>query len=646
MKLKILRVQNYKCIDDSTEFSICPVTCLVGKNESGKSAILEALYHLKPVESEKSKFDVLDEYPRKGLTDYEKNSAANPANVLTATWEIEDKDEKEFIDKFGMSPLTGKTVVVTKGYDNKLHWTTEIDEDEVIEHCLSQLNSDADEIVEGTKPQTIKELLSRLENLKTPKEGQSKILNYIKKNIPAGNLGESVNELLTKLLPSLLYFSDYDKMKGRVAIDQLKQHQRDKQLMPDKIFLALLDLAGTSPDEIDKLDTLEHLIARLQGVSNKLSQEIFEYWSQNEYLEVEFLYEKGRPADPSPYNSGYIFMTRIRNNRHKVSVSFENRSSGFVWFFSFLVWLSQVERNYGNNLMILLDEPGLSLHAKAQADLLRYINEKLKPKFQVIYTAHSPFMIDSENILAARTVEDKIEKNQILGTKVGDEILSTDADTLFPLQAALGYEITQTLFVGKHTLLVEGPSDLLYLKWFSRELKSAGKAGLDPRWVIAPSGGICKIGSFVTLFGGNKLHITVFTDYHEGDKGKIKTLRESEILQKGHVFSAESYVDQSEADIEDLIGREVYVYLVNECYGLKPDSRLPDVKPTQAPQRVVAEVEAHFRTLPPSIQEFDHYLPATYLIDNSSVVKKKFPSLEEPLNRFDKLFTELNRLLD
>src|SRR5207249_3158808 len=121
--------------------------------------------------------------------------------------------------------------------------------------------------------------------------------------------------------------------------------------------------------------------------------------------------------------------------------------------------------------------------------------EKLVPHSQVIYTTHSPFMVDPDNLLAVRTVEDVTENSQVVGTKVGDDVLSTDADTVFPLQAALGYDITQTLFVGKHPLLVEGPSDLLYLKWFSRQLKIRNRTPLDPRWTISPCGGIDKMGS-------------------------------------------------------------------------------------------------------------------------------------------------------
>ncbi len=127
----------------------------------------------------------------------------------------------------------------------------------------------------------------------------------------------------------------------------------------------------------------------------------------------------------------------------------------------------------------MLDEPGLTLHGKAQADLLRYFDDKLAPKHQVVFTTHSPFMVPVDNLPSVRIVEDKIyqpKPGQWVsdGTKVRDDTLATDQN-VFPLQGALGYEITQTLFVGKHTLLVEGPGDILYLHAWSSALTRRGK---------------------------------------------------------------------------------------------------------------------------------------------------------------------------
>ncbi len=306
--------------------------------------------------------------------------------------------------------------------------------------------------------------------------------------------------------------------------------------------------------------------------------------------------------------------------------------------------------DYGDNLVLLLDEPGLGLHAKAQADLLRYINDRLAGNYQVIYTTHSPFMIDPTDLLRARTVEDVYEDGtdgkpaRDVGTTVGDQVLSTDKDTLFPLQACLGYEITQSLFVGKHSVLVEGPSEILYMPWFSRRLIADGRTGLDKRWTLTPCGGVDKIPAFLSLFSGQQLHLATLLDFADGQKQKVRNLRESKLLLAGHVLTAETYAGQTEGDIEDIIGREMYVTLVNECYGLRPPEALPIIKPATAPMRAVKEAEDHFRTNVTAGAEFDHYRPSEFL--TQSGLKYNPPGLAGALDRFEKLFTDLNTLLD
>jgi hypothetical protein len=89
-------------------------------------------------------------------------------------------------------------------------------------------------------------------------------------------------------------------------------------------------------------------------------------------------------------------------------------------------------------------------------------------------------MLNFADLLSARTVGDATGDNkEVLGTKVGSRVLSKDKDTVFPLQEAFGYDITQTLFIGKNTLLVEGPSDILYLTYFSNKLSCVGRVSLN-----------------------------------------------------------------------------------------------------------------------------------------------------------------------
>ena len=131
-------------------------------------------------------------------------------------------------------------------------------------------------------------------------------------------------------------------------------------------------------------------------------------------------------------------------------------------------------------VIILLDEPALGLHAKAQKDFLRFIEERLAKRCQVICTTHSPFLIQPDHLERARLVEDKGRET---GSVTASGVLTADRDTLFPLQAALGYDIAQHLFIAKDNLVVEGPSDFLFMQTISALLsyeRSGSCARLEP----------------------------------------------------------------------------------------------------------------------------------------------------------------------
>ena len=644
MKLKSVRIENFKCIDDSEEFSLNQVTCFVGKNESGKSAILQAIYKLNGDILENSEFKDT-EYPRRYWSKYQERHETSPDNVLTTKWLLEEGDIAELDMHFGSDVLINKIITITKCYNNETIWDIQVDEQLIISNLLKMSDLTKEELSELKVFTLVEEVISQLEAYDQPSETQSRLLDKFNEYFSDWDPVEAVIEILNEKLPTFLYFSDYNRMYGAISLDDLNQRITSKNLeMGHRIFIALLNLVGRSPQDIDSIARFDVLQAELEGVENRLTDEIFEYWSQNKYLEVTFHYDQGRPEDPVPFNSGFIFRTLIKNTRHRASINFSERSAGFTWFFSFLIWFSQVKNEYGDNLIILLDDPGLGLHARAQADLLRYINEKLKPFYQVLYTTHSPFMINPDNLINVRTVEDVLTKDdRLLGTKVGDQVLATDPDTIFPLQAALGYDITQTLFIGKNNLLVEGPSDLMYLNWFSHELESRGRVPLDTRWVIVPCGGIGKVSPFMSLFGSNALNVAVFTDYHKGIKGQVRNLKESELLKSGHVFSAEMYVDTDEADIEDLMGRHFYIELINECYQLEESQKIPYRRTVDTPDRVLSEVESHFKSLP---IVFSHYTPSVFLTENMSKLIDTLPKIEEALKRFETLFKDLNKLLD
>ena len=645
MRLTRVTVTNFKSIEDSGEFSVDDVTCLVGKNEAGKTALLQALHRLNP-DSGEGVFDVPSSYPRRFLSEYEERHSQEEALVLKTVWRLSDKEVTGLKEIIGPKGLTDATVTVFKRYKEKgTTWTTSGNEAAAAEHVLAKSGLHAEEREPFAKLKTIDAIKKQIDALGAEANERHKAFRqHLEKHFKRGSVSTAIIDFLK--LPKFFYFSSYDRMSGQVALEQILGKKANNTLdRSDQVFIAFLGLVGTTLEEMAKLNQFEPMIAKLESVSTRISREIFTYWTQNRNLKVLFRLDAGRSGDPAPYNSGNILRTRVENTIHEASVSFDDRSTGFVWFFSFLVLFSQFKKTHGDNVILLLDEPGTSLHAKAQEDLLRYFKEKLIPHHQVIYTTHSPFMVPADNLMAARTVEDVVKRDnqgnvvEVLGTKVSDDVLSVDRETLFPLQGALGYEITQTLFIGKNSLLVEGPSDLLYLRAYSAELTQQGRTGLSKAWTITPVGGVDKVGAFMSLLYGNKLNLALLTDFAKGQKKKIEDLRKLKLLSEAQILTANSYTGTEEADIEDMIGRDGYITLVRQAYQL-PTFTVAN----SGTERVVKDVEDAHRVLPATTPEFDHFFPASFLVENRAVLQS-LPGYKEALDRFEKLFTDLNALL-
>jgi predicted ATP-dependent endonuclease of OLD family len=652
MKLIRAKITNFRCIDNSNEFKFDPVTCLVGKNESGKTALLLGLERLNPSDPSRANFDKLLDYPRKRLADYEELHPGGDANVLETHWTLDAKEIDAVEKQFGSGVLKDAAVSIRKGYDNQLRWVINVDDAHAVKQLVAHASLTDDErnqIGDVGDLVTLKQHLETLAALNSA--GIVALLQQVTALMQTG-VEKAVSEVLLPFLPKFLYFSSYDRMNGSVQLEKFAgEAQQGTLSKEDKVFQAFLEFAGVNLEELRSAQKYEALKARVEAASIKISRQIFEYWSQNKSLKVEISVDAARPNDDYPLNSGTIMRTRILNKVHEMTVDFNERSAGFVWFFSFLAMFSQVRKRFGN-VIILLDEPGLNLHAKAQHDLLRYIREKLSAH-QVAYTTHSPFMVPVGALSSVRTVEDIVRFDPdgdiaSEGTKVGDEVLSTDRDTVFPLQGALGYEITQSLFIGEHSLLVEGPSDLLYLKAFSNALKRVGRVGLDERWTICPTGGIDKVPAFVSLFGGNRLHVAVLTDVAKGTKNKIENLRRSKILSEGHILTVADFCAQAEGDVEDLIGCDLYTAVVNRAYELPNDLALTQEavkRSAGSVDRILPGVEALFRIMPPSAPEFDHYRPASWLASNEGFLSPDTQGVSSTLDRFEALFKSLNALL-
>ncbi|MBB4005468.1 AAA family ATPase [Aurantimonas endophytica] len=648
MKLIEAHATNYRNIIDANPIAVGQTTCLVGKNEAGKSAFLKALEGLRSTDPTFIQYGKITNYPRRSLAEYDSDNPDGEARVMRTVWQLEPKDREAVAAVLGSDALTGDTIVVQKSYEQaNSTWTLSLNQKQVLENLIAAYELTAEDRAVIGDAYTTQKAAEALASLGTRTTAQQTLLDAITKFRSKSAYYQAI-DLLDARMPKFMYFSHYDRMSGELSINKLDtDRQNSKETSSgDRVFLDFLEYAGTTLDDLVKTTQFEELNAKCEAAALRITDQIFDYWTQNDELKIKVVLSEGKPGDPAPFNSGPVARARVENSLHGVTVPFSERSAGFIWFFSFLVKFAQIKKSHGN-VILLLDEPGLTLHGTAQLDLLRYFYREIAPHHQLIWSTHSPFMVPADDLASVRTVEDVVTSDQrgrkkSIGTKIRADVLTTDPQTNFPIFGAMGFEVTQTLIIGKNTLLVEGPSDILYLQAVSSALKAAGRTHLSPQWAICPSGGIDKVLPFVRLFYGNKLNTVVLTDFERGQKKKLEDLHRAALLDSERIILATEIAGKDEADIEDFFEPALFVDLVNKTYSLKDGHELTVEKLNAADPstgRLVKKAEAYFRILPAEIPEFSHFDPSMYLLQHprsltakERELKTHWHVLRRPLN--------------
>lgn len=563
----------FRNILDSTEVKIeSKVTCLVGKNESGKSAFLNALWRLKPARRTPT-FSIPDHYPA-WLEKRHRNEGVDQNQVrpieVELEWELADVTVLE--EKFGPGVVNaGAKLTLYKCYDNKFRWLSGCNEHQAVKNFVQQQELQSPETYAAIpKFQALGAKLDKdvKKNAEVP-EALTGLTNAQTALKTLFDEQEGFDGATWKIaqarLPQFFYFADYSKLPYSVKIDRvLKEDKLDESEATSR---ALLTLGGTE-DEYMLNPDYERRKRELENVANVLTEDVNKYWTQNPELRVQpDITQRTEQRQDGKHSVLDEMKIRIWDNRHSLSLPFTEHSAGFQWFFSFLAAFSEYEHR-DPPVVILLDEPAVGLHAKAQADFLRFIDERLTRRCQVIYTTHSPFMVEPSKLERVRLVEDRGKEH---GAIVTSDVLTRDRDTLFPLQGALGYDLVQHLFVAENNLVVEGTSDYAYLKIISDFLASKNRTHLDPLWSIVPVGGADLIPTFVALLG-NHLKITVLVDSRKAGHQRLERMAKDGYLEQQRIILVGDMLGQKAGDIEDFFEIQEYLDLYNRAFGkaLKP----------------------------------------------------------------------------
>jgi predicted ATP-dependent endonuclease of OLD family len=255
-----------------------------------------------------------------------------------------------------------------------------------------------------------------------------------------------------------------------------------------------------------------------------------------------------------------------------------------------------------------------------------------------------PFMIDMERLDNIRVCTESRDH----GTKVSSDFYAADEHARFPLQAALGLSISQSLFVGPYNLVVEGITDFWLLSTVAVMLRAEGRPSLDERIVITPAGGATKAAYVGTMLQGQQLNVVVLLDSDPEGKRVAEGLIKQCIMKDRHILLVGQVAGHDrEATLEDLLPVDFYLGFVNRAYAkelvTKPLTKA-EVEAHQHPQ-VVQRIDSALkaRGVSPNAEgwAFNKGRPAKLLL--TELPKQNVADLPQDLvTRFEALFAKVN----
>lgn len=616
MRITHVRVQNYRSIDDTGFVPMERVTALVGRNESGKTTFLKALHKFNPATPEP--YDPQREFPRDRFTREFKNGKDWP--VCSIRFAIEGQEAADFKEAVGAA--VPKVVECTRFYDGslKVEFQPEIKPPKApladVKAALKKVASDARRIPSPSPEQEEATQAMRANLAAWAAQWTSKLDPYDDGRPCAALLAEcrtssdglanpqtadiiealhapldaivsaasvadpriAASKFVTDHIPRFIYFENYGILDSAIYLPRFVEDlKRDPHNPRVRTINAMFRHVELDPASIAQLGTEQAAQARQQGqtpsgtqiaedqrrkeerairlnsASNDITTRFGDWWTQRRH-KIRY------------HADGDYFRIWIADNRRPdVEIELEARSKGFQWFFSFyLVFLVESEDGHAD-AVLLLDEPGLHLHPTAQQGLMSFF-ETLSEKNPVIYSTHSPFLIDGENLHRVRPVTEGDDGH----ARISVETWPKDRETIFPIQAAAGYAMLRGLFQHKDNVLVEGMSDYYYLHALSQQCHATGRKGLPDRIYITPCGGTKMVGHIASLFLGENVRPVVLLDSDQAGRQRQDALiKELYAGEESAVVMLDAVLGGSTCEIEDILGEGVIVPALNAILSKK-----------------------------------------------------------------------------
>lgn len=625
LKLRKFQVVGFRSVHDSGWIETDTVTALVGVNESGKTNLLLPLWKFSPAKD--GEIVHLADYPRSEYTDRRQR---DPEVFVRAVFETDGPFRKELAKLTQLPEDNFKLVQFERLYDGKyyvkfpsvdlpssapsaelksllLEGRCDIEADssnDILKASLLAAIDQASGLLEqaGEKinQSQINAIHAKLREAPIDEDAEtSQTQRWIALVNDVENVGEClglvhpnhIQEARQKALrhkPSFVYYSNYGNLDSEIylphVIDNLeRQDLGAKESAKARTLRVLFSFVGLKPEEILELGrslspqaktpteaeiaaaaqkTKERSVL-LQAASTKLTKEFRAWWKQGEY---RFRFE----AD------GDHFRIWVADDQRPEEVELEARSTGLQWFLSFfLVFLVESEEAH-ESAVLLLDEPGLSLHPLAQKDLTQFFDSLAKTN-QLLYTTHSPFLVDPDRLDQVRAVYVNSSGTTVVSSDLrAGKASSPEFKSVYAVHSALGLSISDALLSGCTNVVVEGASDQLYLSTIKTVLIALGKIQPQRELLFLPGGGAKGVTALVPIFTGkDEAPPHVILDSDEQGLQFAKKLRDGAIYAGTNACRIQCVGEildtLQNAEVEDLLPFDVIVDTASRLYRGEDD---------------------------------------------------------------------------
>lgn len=596
MRLRKFRVRAYRCIHDSGEITVGDLAAFVGRNESGKTTILQALTLLNRDEIV-SELDLCDELSEElkgeirlaegefelnsneirllkqlfpGLPEMKKIKLFRTNKKQKVQYEFEDIQISEETDN-GLNSWENFSKQILNFLDTiPNHLRIQIDtklfdgpppkNQEMFDSGMAEFSNQF-HVIAVQEPKVIEEWEKIYES---PENQFSKLLS--------GESEKSAleNFIAAELHPRFVYFSDYKKIYGNINLNEYLREEKGERVgsiefveefdkaetVRNLFYLAELDIKAL--DEVK--GTPSKCIKILNTASNRLTKKLNPAW-KGDPIHVELRYNPGNIMSvviSDIHRDGTVTNTGLLNRR----------AEGFKWTFSFIVnFAAETQRAELKEAILLLDEPARNLHPTQQrgiSDLLK----SLAGSNQVLYATHSPFMIFDYTPGNLLVVE--LDKRKHL-SKIFYDYWNADDKTLTPILYGLSRGLVESIVdreIGTNSrpvIIVETMSDAMYLNAFDKFLQDPN-ISMNPLNVVAAynKNSVLPLAIFYRNHGYRTF---ILLDNSEESKQISAQLVSNEFSPIQTIFFERE--GKNLESIEDYVVLEDYLHAVNQTYEIR-----------------------------------------------------------------------------